>query len=100
MLDRLLTQHGVTPGAQHVCTESQTMLALVAAGLGAAIVPDLTLAYLSTEGVTVYPASVDVGSRILTVTGSRREQSASAPQRFLAALREIIGRTTSSGITG
>ena len=100
MLDRLCSRYAVTPGQQHICFESQTMFALVAAGLGAAIVPDLTLAYLSTEGVTVYASAVDVGTRILTVTGSRREHLAPAPQRFLAALQEVIGRTTTSGITG
>jgi len=100
MLDRLCSQYSIEPGHRHICTESQTMLALVAAGLGAAIVPDLTLAYLRTEGVLVYASAVDVGSRILTVTGSRRERLMSAPQRFLAALQEVIGRITSTGITG
>jgi molybdate transport repressor ModE-like protein len=94
MLDRLCAQYSITPGHQHICTESQTMLALVAAGLGAGIVPDLTLSYLRTEGVSVFGSAVDVGSRILTVTGSRREHGASAPQRFLAALHEVIGRLT------
>ena len=100
MLDRLCALYSIEPGHRHICTESQTMLALVAAGLGAAIVPDLTLAYLRTEGVVVHASGVEVGSRILTVTGSRREQSASAPRRFLTALQEIINRVTSLGITG
>ena len=100
MLDRLCSRYSIEPGHRHICTESQTMLALVAAGLGAAIVPDLTLAYLRTEGVVVYASAVEVGSRILTVTGSRRERLTSAPQRFLAALQEVIGRITSTGITG
>ncbi|GLZ50622.1 LysR family transcriptional regulator [Actinomycetospora sp. NBRC 106378] len=100
MLDRLCAEQAVTPGHRHICTESQTMLALVAAGLGAAIVPELTLAYLRTEGVVVHASAVDVGSRLLTVTGSRRERRASAPLRFLEALREVIARVTSAGITG
>lgn len=100
MLDRLCDRYSIEPGHRHICTESQTMLALVAAGLGAAIVPDLTLAYLRTEGVVVYASAVEVGSRILTVTGSRRDRLASAPRRFLVALEEVIGRITSSGITG
>lgn len=100
MLDRLCARYAIEPGHRHICTESQTMLALVAAGLGAAIVPDLTLAYLRTEGVVVYASAVEVGSRILTVTGSRRDRLASAPRRFLDALGEVIGRVTSSGITG
>jgi molybdate transport repressor ModE-like protein len=100
MLDRLCSEYSIEPGHQHICTESQTMLALVAAGLGAAIVPDLTLAYLRTEGVVVFGSGVEVGSRILTVIGSRREHLASAPARFLAALQEVTGRITSSGITG
>jgi DNA-binding transcriptional LysR family regulator len=100
MLDRLCAEYAVAPAHRHICTESQTMLALVAVGLGAAIVPDLTLAYLRTEGVVVYRSGVEVGSRILTVTGSRRERHASAPQRFLTALQETTARVTSSGITG
>ncbi|WP_018333764.1 LysR family transcriptional regulator [Actinomycetospora chiangmaiensis] len=100
MLDRLGAEYGVTPVHRHICTESQTMLALVSAGLGAAIVPDLTLAYLRTEGVVVYAAAVDIGSRLLTVTGARRDRRASAPHRFLEALQEVIARVTSAGITG
>ncbi|MDD7969291.1 LysR family transcriptional regulator [Actinomycetospora lemnae] len=99
MLDRLCAQYAVEPGHQHICTESRTMLALVAAGLGAGIVPDLTLSYLRTEGVSVFASAVDVGSRVLTVTGSRRERQNSAPRRFIAALQEVIGRLpASSGV--
>lgn len=100
MLDKLCTQYAIEPGHRHLCTESQTMLALVAAGLGAAIIPDLTLAYLRTEGVVVYASAVEVGSRILTVTGPPRDHLASASRRFLAALHEVARRVTSSGITG
>lgn len=98
MLERLCSEYSIKPGYQHICTESQTMLALVSAGLGAGIVPDLTLSYLRTEGVSVFASAVDVGSRILTVTGSRRESRTSAPQRFLATLREVTGRVTASGL--
>ncbi|MDD7941568.1 LysR family transcriptional regulator [Actinomycetospora lutea] len=100
MLDRLCREYAIRPGHQHICTESQTMLALVAAGLGAAIVPDLTLSHGHTAGVSIFATAVDVGSRILTVTGSRRESGTSAPQRFLATLREVTGRVTSAGIAG
>jgi hypothetical protein len=48
--------------------------------------------------VSLYASAVDVGSRVLTVTGSRRESRTSAPQRFLATLREVTGRVTSSGL--
>lgn len=98
MLDQLSTRYGIATGHQHFCTESWTMLALVAAGLGAAIVPGITLTYLAPEGVAVYGTAVDVGSRVLTVIGPDHEHSSLATYRFRRLLAEIGTLTTPSTV--
>lgn len=52
-LKRLSEKYKFTPRHDHVCNEFPTMLSLVAAGLGAAILPSLALSGLDTELVTV-----------------------------------------------
>jgi DNA-binding transcriptional LysR family regulator len=94
ILEQLSVRHGVETGHQHVCTESQTMLALVAAGVGAAILPDLTLSYVPTDGVVTFGTAEDIGSRVLTVTGPDHRSAAS--DRFERVLREIA-RTARGG---
>lgn len=98
MLGQLSTRHGVDTGHQHFCTESWTMLALVAAGLGAAIVPDLTLTYLAPDGVAVYGTAIDIGSRVLTVIGPDHDHSSPATHRFRRLLAQIGTRTTPSSV--
>lgn len=66
------------------------MLALVAAGLGAAIVPDSTLAYLAPSGVTALPAT-DLGERTLTTISPRRRPPAT--DRLHRLLIDIAGST-------
>jgi DNA-binding transcriptional LysR family regulator len=87
MLDQLCTRYGMTSGTQHVCTESRTMLALVAAGLGAAIVPDLTLAHQPHPGIGVHPTTDEVGSRLLTLLSL--EHASSAARRFQTLVLQV-----------
>ena len=89
MLDRLSTEHGVALGRWHSCTDAQTVLGLVAAGLGAAIVPGLTLSYLDIEGVTVHRTTTEVGARVVTLTGPAPARAAPPIQRLRTALQEI-----------
>jgi len=97
ILEQLSARHGVETGHQHVCTESPTMLALVAAGVGAAILPDLTLSSVPTDGVVTYGTAEDIGSRVLTVVGP--DHRSTATHRFERVLREIA-RTTLGGEPG
>jgi DNA-binding transcriptional LysR family regulator len=52
-LARFSARHRFTPRAVHVCVEFPSMLALVAAGHGAAILPELALAGAGLQGVRV-----------------------------------------------
>ncbi len=70
-LDQLCAQASVTPDCQHTCTESSAMLALVGAGLGAAIVADLALSYLPHPGVRTTTGILQPGTRILSVVYRR-----------------------------
>jgi molybdate transport repressor ModE-like protein len=94
ILHRLRLEHRVTPGLQHVCTESRTRLALVAAGLGASIVPDLTLAALPAAGVAVRPGPAELGSRVLTVLTPATGHPSAAARRFARHLGHVAGRGT------
>jgi DNA-binding transcriptional LysR family regulator len=62
---RLATRHGFTPIRAHTCLEFPGVLALVAGGLGAAILPTLALVDLADDAVTVTTVPID-GSRRLT----------------------------------
>lgn len=92
MLDELCARYQVTTGHQHLCTESRTMLALVSAGLGAAIIPDLTLSHLPTAGVAVHGSAVDIGSRVLTVIGPDDGQGSPATHRLRRLMLELACR--------
>lgn len=72
-LERLARQHGFQPRRAHVCIEFPAVLALVAAGQGAAIVPLLGL--------------VDAPSRAVAVTGIR-----GIGFRWVAAVHRAAGR--------
>ncbi|GAA1672372.1 LysR family transcriptional regulator [Fodinicola feengrottensis] len=61
-LDRLATESGVAPMVQDVCVEFPSVLALVAAGRGAAIVPNSTLA-ASVIGDAVTRTRARIGGR-------------------------------------
>jgi molybdate transport repressor ModE-like protein len=91
ILEQLSARHGVGVGHQHVCTESRTMIALVAAGLGATIVPDLTLGQVPGDGVRVFATAEDVGARVLTVVGPAQAHRSPASRRFHRLVREIAG---------
>ena len=49
----------------HVCNEYTSMLALVGAGLGAAVVTDLVLDFVSPPSVRVSAGPLDPGARII-----------------------------------
>jgi DNA-binding transcriptional LysR family regulator len=57
---------GARPERRHRCTESTTVLSLVAAGLGAAIVPELSLAHLQHVRVRILSHPLNPGTRLIT----------------------------------
>ncbi|GAA1959917.1 LysR family transcriptional regulator [Catenulispora subtropica] len=69
-LDRIAAEYGFTARRAHTCLEFPTVLALVAAGLGAAIVPMLALAGAPPDAVAL-PSVPVAGHR--RITGVRRE---------------------------
>lgn len=90
LLERLCTKAGIALDARHICIESPTMLALVAAGLGAAVIPDLTLAYQPQPGVRVTAGILDPGARILTTLRSRTTSETPATDLFLQELQYAV----------
>jgi len=73
---------------RHLCTEFTSMLALVGAGLGAAIVTDLVLESLPLTHVRVSAGPLDPGARILYVVHRRgRAEPGAAAASTLDALR-------------
>ncbi len=89
-LERLAVKHAFIPERAHICVEYPTVLSLVAAGLGAAIVPMLALGgeFADQVHVTAIP---HVGSRRLSAL---YRTSAKGPEplvpAFIAALDEAV----------
>ncbi len=87
-LDRMGAEHSITPHCLHTCTESSAMLALVGAGLGAAVVADLTLSYLPHPGVRTTTGILQPGTRLLSVAYRRgRAEPTPAASVVLDAVR-------------
>jgi DNA-binding transcriptional LysR family regulator len=88
-LDRISTQYGFTAQRAHTCLEFPTVLALVAAGFGAAIVPKLVLAGAPPEAITLAPVPV-AGHRRITVL---RRDLPSGPEPLTQAMVEALQAT-------
>lgn len=87
-LDRLVGATVGRPDIAHECLEYPAALALVGAGLGAALVPDLALDQLSHPDVRVHPTGLDAGARVLTVAHrSGRHEPTAAVDALLVELR-------------
>ena len=85
-LDRLAAKHAFSPRRAHTCLEFPAVLALVAGGLGAAILPTLALADLDDDAVTVTLVPID-GSRRLTAV---RRAPRSGPEAVAAILIDAL----------
>lgn len=87
VLLELCERYGVTLNARDIGTGSAaTLLALVANGLGAAIIPALTLSQNPTPNVRLSRGVIDLGGRIISVLLPANRASAAA-DRFVAELR-------------
>lgn len=81
-LDRLADAYAFTPDRAHVCVEFPVVLALVAAGFGAAILPTLALGSVPPEGVVALSVPVPGRRRI----NALRRMSRSGPEPVADAL--------------
>src|SRR4051794_8170507 len=87
-LDALAAAAGLTLDIRHLCDEFTSMLALVGAGLGAAVVTDLVLDFLPLSNVRVSAGPLDPGARIIYVAHRRgRAEPGAAAAATLEALR-------------
>lgn len=85
-LERVATAHGLTLDVRHIGQDTSTMLALVSAGLGAAIIPALTLNYQPRGSVRLHTGPPDPGSRTLTLLHSSKTDPPSV-ERFAQELQ-------------
>jgi DNA-binding transcriptional LysR family regulator len=86
-LDALAAAAGTRPEIRHLCDEFTSMLALVGAGLGAAVVTDLVLEFLPLTNVRVSAGPLDPGARVIYVTHRRgRAEPGEAATATLEAL--------------
>jgi molybdate transport repressor ModE-like protein len=87
-LEALASAEGARLDVRHSCDEFASVLALVAAGLGAALVTDLVLDLLPIGGVRVLASPLDVGARLVYVAHRRgRAEPGPAATAVLEALR-------------
>jgi DNA-binding transcriptional LysR family regulator len=87
-LDALAATAGLRLDIRHLCDEFTSMLALVGAGLGAAVVTDLVLDFLPLTNVRVSAGPLDPGARIIYVAHRRgRAEPGAAAASTLEALR-------------
>jgi DNA-binding transcriptional LysR family regulator len=87
-LDALAAAAGIEPDVRHLCDEFTSMLALVGAGLGAAVVTDLVLEFLPHANVRVSAGPLDPGARIIYVVYRRgRSEPGATAAAALEALR-------------
>jgi molybdate transport repressor ModE-like protein len=86
-LDALAATAGTRLDIRHLCVEFSSMLALVGAGLGAALVTDLVLDLLPVTNVRVSAVPLDPGARIIFLAHRRgRAEPGAAAAATLEAL--------------
>lgn len=92
-LDRLALNAGVgRVDVRHECLEFPAALALVDAGLGAALVPELALTQFAPTQAHVHRGALDAGARVLTVAHrTGRAEPTAATSAAITALRQQAG---------
>jgi len=91
-LDRLAAKHRFTPNRAHVCLNFPGVLALVAAGFGAAILPGLALSDVPAGAVTVTALPVGGSRRLTAVCRAPR----SGPEPVTAVLIDALDTAAKS----
>lgn len=97
-LDEISQRMGVQLRIAHPCRESPTMLSLVSVGLGAALVPQLTLGAHSSPSVQLTSGQLDPGSRVLSVLAKPRTLNDSAVSHVLDKLLDQAGRLSAESM--
>lgn len=87
-LERISAQYDFTARRAHVCREFPTVLSLVRAGLGAAVVPTLALTDAPTETIALPPAPVAGHRRIAAVHRPTRSGPAPLTSALIEALQK------------
>ncbi|GAB7042019.1 MULTISPECIES: LysR family transcriptional regulator [Catenuloplanes] len=87
-LERIAREHGFVPRRAHSCLDFPAMLSLVAAGQGAAVVPDLALRGVDTAAIRV-TALPGAGARRLDALVSSGRAGRPAVETLLAALHRV-----------
>ncbi len=91
-LDRLAASGVSTIAVAHECLEFPAALALVDAGLGAALVPELALSQFEHSRALERRGALDAGARVLTVAHrAGRNEPTPATGALLSALRQQAG---------
>jgi DNA-binding transcriptional LysR family regulator len=93
-LDELARRYGVTLRREHECVEFPVALALVSAGLAAAVVPGLALPSAPVEGVRTLPVPAIGARKIGILHRSARHEPAPAARLMLDAIQR---RATEAG---
>ncbi|GAA3302854.1 LysR family transcriptional regulator [Dactylosporangium vinaceum] len=88
ILDRVGRERGLTPRRVHECLDYPTVLALVAAGHGATIVPDLALRGVDRDEITVTTLPV-AGARRLDAHVTAGRARLPAVEALLTCLRAV-----------
>ncbi|MDS2171463.1 LysR family transcriptional regulator [Nesterenkonia sp. CL21] len=93
-LEQLCAENDLRLHVAHRCRESGTMLSLVAAGLGAALVPQLTLNRQMPSQVRLDSGRLEVGARGLSVL---RTRTGAASPTTSYIVDQLIGLATHGG---
>jgi DNA-binding transcriptional LysR family regulator len=86
-LDALAAAAGTSPDVRHLCNEFTSMLALVGAGLGAALVTDLVLEFLPLTNVRVSAGPLNPDVRVIYVTHRRGRRQSREPYEEATSMR-------------
>jgi LysR family carnitine catabolism transcriptional activator len=91
-LERACREHGRSLRVTHSVTQHQTVVAMVRAGLGVALLPALSLG--ETNGVVRLPVVNPRITRDIGVVQRKGEAASAAAQEFAAEVRRAMGKRT------
>ena len=89
-LERLAARHRFHPDLRHFCLEYPSTLSLVAAGLGAAVVPTLALGGEYAEGVTITAIPTALFRRIMVLFRTSERGPSPLELALIAALGDAV----------
>jgi DNA-binding transcriptional LysR family regulator len=87
---RLTEKYSFKPRCDHVCNEFPTMLSLVSANLGAAILPTLALGGINSESITITPISTSCARKLSVVYRAPRFSPEPTVAAVVTALEEAV----------